>query len=254
MLTLFVVAASTVVSAKDRLPSCELIPKLLCCTERILDKCLIGCSNYVATKCPHKMKNYNKINSSTIGMHQNLGSISIFNQQATSISKSTPVTLFESRSIRRQPIKKPVILVESHSSQKLTELPKGHHITSGIPQFEASVCKTCRNYICLNQRYPIIEVSDRNHSLDSDVESSRPSYYSPRLSKNLVDELFLNCCQQHVVLPNSLCAYENREHIAVETLSETIQQNFCSLKYFSRIFCTVLMVTEIIETVASFSG
>lgn len=56
--TLFVIA---MVSAKDRLPPCEQIPKLLCCTDRVLDKCLPGCIDYLNEKCPHKMSYFEKI-------------------------------------------------------------------------------------------------------------------------------------------------------------------------------------------------
>uniref|UniRef100_A0A183FX82 DB domain-containing protein n=1 Tax=Heligmosomoides polygyrus TaxID=6339 RepID=A0A183FX82_HELPZ len=43
------------------LPECHDIPKVLCCTERVLDKCLTGCIDYVTEKCPHKLEKYDTI-------------------------------------------------------------------------------------------------------------------------------------------------------------------------------------------------
>ncbi|CAG9531302.1 unnamed protein product [Cercopithifilaria johnstoni] len=76
------VAASTVVSAKDRLPSCELIPKLLCSTEHISNKCLVDCINYVVIKCPYKMQNYDEIITMAIApTYQTAGDYIYLNQQ-----------------------------------------------------------------------------------------------------------------------------------------------------------------------------
>uniref|UniRef100_A0A914Y8W7 Domain of unknown function DB domain-containing protein n=1 Tax=Panagrolaimus superbus TaxID=310955 RepID=A0A914Y8W7_9BILA len=44
--------------------SCDEIPKLLCCTDRVLEKCLPGCIEYVSKKCPHKLQKYDTIDAS----------------------------------------------------------------------------------------------------------------------------------------------------------------------------------------------
>jgi hypothetical protein len=44
---------------------CDEIPKLLCCTDRVLEKCLPGCIEYVSKKCPHKLQKYDTIDSSS---------------------------------------------------------------------------------------------------------------------------------------------------------------------------------------------
>ncbi|EFO19809.1 hypothetical protein LOAG_08686 [Loa loa] len=219
-------AASAVVSAKERLPPCELIPKLLCCTERILDKCLIHCLNYISAKCLHKMQNYYKIITSMIGSYQKTGS-NFYNQQVTCISTAVLTTTLPepiTQNVRRQLIKKPMVFVESNeSSKKSFEFPNA-------PNYQ-----TDGDYICLNRRYPNTEVSDSNLPSNSAVKISQPSY-SPYLSRKLIDEVFLICCQHHV--PSNcynLCTYEHREHIAMETLIQANKQNACDLKYLNNI-------------------
>lgn len=243
------VAASSVVSAKDRLPACEHIPKLLCCTERVLDKCLIGCLDYVTERCPHKMHNYDKIISGSVGSDQKT-TPNLWPVQQTSPSPpppppstpspptTTPTTLSEltTQNPRRQPAKKPAVLVGPKTTpQKLFELSKDGQVNSGESRRETLTHKNYGDYIHLNQRYPITEDSDSNLSTDCGVETSRPPY-SPCLSRKLVDELFLACCQQHVPSNcHSLCTYEHREHVAAETLIQAIQQDVCDLKYLSNI-------------------
>uniref|UniRef100_A0A0R3RIV0 DB domain-containing protein n=1 Tax=Elaeophora elaphi TaxID=1147741 RepID=A0A0R3RIV0_9BILA len=227
------VAASTVVSANDRLLSCELIPKLLCCTEYISDKCLI---DYVIAKCPYKMQNQSI--TKIIGSYQKIES-KFCNQQTTSISITVPITFSQpiTRNVRRQSIKKSMLFVEPNSSsEKLFDPLKGHHINSGLSRHQASTYQIYDDYMYLNQRYPIIDASDSNLSSDRGIENSR-SLHSPYLPRKLADELFLTCCQQHAQTNcHSLCTYKHRKSVAMETLIEAIQQNTCDPKYHSSIF------------------
>ncbi|KAL3997701.1 DB module family protein [Acanthocheilonema viteae] len=227
---LFVVAASTVVSAKDRLPSCEIIPKLLLyCIEYILNKCVIDCFNYLTAKCPYKMQNYDEIITTIIGSYQKIES-KFYNQQTTFISAAIPTTLSQPipRNVRRQLFKKLMLFVEPNPSspKKLFELPK------------APTYQTGGDYICQNEQYPITNLSDSNLSSNYYIENSRPSY-SLRLPQKLFNELFLTCCQQHIPTNcHSLCTYEHCEHIAVEALIKAIQQDDCDLKYLNNtLYC-----------------
>ncbi|VDM92100.1 unnamed protein product [Onchocerca ochengi] len=228
------VAASTVVSAKNCLSSCELIPKLLCYSEQISDKCLIDCLNYVAAKYPFKMQNYEKIVTSAIGSYQKTEP-KFYYQQIISISTTVPITSIESviGNVRRQSIKKSVIFIEPNSSfQKFFEFPEDDHMVSGR---QAPTYQTDANYIYLNQWCPITKVSDSNSLSDCGVESSRPSYLS-YLSKQLFDKLFLINCQQHIPSNcHNRFTYEHRKHIATETLIQVIQQDACYFKYLSNV-------------------
>ncbi|VDK28686.1 unnamed protein product [Gongylonema pulchrum] len=211
----------------DRLPACEHIPKLLCCTERVLDKCLTGCLDYVAEKCPHKMRNYDKIISGSNNADGKTTTPKTTpNQQTHPPLTTMPTTLPEltTQDPRRQQAKKPAILVGPKTSpQKLFQLSSDGHVDSGEAQRETITHKNYGDYIHLNQRYPITEDSDSKLSSDCGVETSRPPY-SPCLSRKLVPS---NC--------HSLCTYEHREHVAAETLIQAIQQDVCDLKYLSNI-------------------
>lgn len=52
------------VAVSADLPPCDQIPKLLCCTDRVLEKCLAGCLNYVHDRCRHKLTKFDLINPS----------------------------------------------------------------------------------------------------------------------------------------------------------------------------------------------
>uniref|UniRef100_A0AAF5Q2M8 Uncharacterized protein n=1 Tax=Wuchereria bancrofti TaxID=6293 RepID=A0AAF5Q2M8_WUCBA len=218
-------AASTVVSAKDRLSSCELIPKLLCCSENVLDKCFIDCLNYIIANYPYKMQNYDEFITLAIGFYQKT-ELKLYNEQIISISIALPIILSKPtiRNVCQQSIEKSIMFVESNSlSQKLFELLK------------ASTYQTYDDYIYLNQQYSITKLSHFNLPSHCGVENSRPPY-SSCLSRKLIDKLLLICCQQHV--PSNcynLCIYEHRKYIAMETLIWSIQQNACDLMHLSNI-------------------
>lgn len=225
------VTLGVVVSAKDSLPSCDQIPKLLCCTERVIDKCISGCMDYITDKCPHKLNKYDKIAKETPDLNNELDNP---RQQAPK-----PVTsrLNEKFTPNRRPHLNAVSAFEG-SGPSLTEgfieqsRPEQSGRTSSISRGSAA---SSRDYGRLNQQYPITEVSDADLTSDCGTESSRPPY-SPCLSRKIVDDQFLSCCQQHVPSNcHSLCSYEHREHVAAETLIQAVQQEQCDLKYLSNI-------------------
>ncbi|CAJ0963927.1 unnamed protein product, partial [Mesorhabditis belari] len=44
-----------------KLPECNEIPKVLCCSERVIDKCLSGCLDHVTENCPEKLEKFETI-------------------------------------------------------------------------------------------------------------------------------------------------------------------------------------------------
>ncbi|VDK85869.1 unnamed protein product [Litomosoides sigmodontis] len=233
------VAASTVVSAKGRLPSCKLTPKLLCCTERHVGDRF----SLIANKCPHKMQNYGEIITTIIGSYRNIES-KFYNQQSTSISATIPITLpmAVSQNVRRQSFKTLILLVQQNLSiTKLFELPKGCYVISGMSRRQAPIYRTYSNYTYVNQQHPMTSASDCNLSSRCSTENSRP-VYSAYLSQKLFDPLFLLTCRQQHVPTNShtFCTYKkHREHIAVEAPIQAIRRNAYDLKH-SRTCCTAL--------------
>ncbi|VIO95558.1 Uncharacterized protein BM_BM6973 [Brugia malayi] len=213
-------AASTVVPAKDRLLLCEILPKLLCCSEYVLNKYFIDWLNYIIANCPYKMQNYDEFITLVIGFYQKT-ELQFYNEQITSISIALPIIL-SMPTIRS--IKKSIMFIKPNLlSQKLFELPK------------ASTYQTYDNYIHLNQQYSITKLSQSNLPSHCGIGNSR-SPYSTCLSRKLFDKLLLICCQQHVSSNcYNLCTYEHRKYIAVETLIWSIQQNAYDLMHFSNI-------------------
>lgn len=65
VIVLYMFGVITIIYAKNNLPPCHQIPKLLCCTESVLDKCLSGCIAYVTDKCPQKLHKFEKIMPTT---------------------------------------------------------------------------------------------------------------------------------------------------------------------------------------------
>ncbi|VDL84170.1 unnamed protein product [Nippostrongylus brasiliensis] len=61
VLVITLLSSSSFVRGDVNLPECHDIPKVLCCTERVLDKCLTGCIDYVTEKCPRKLEKYDTI-------------------------------------------------------------------------------------------------------------------------------------------------------------------------------------------------
>ncbi|KJH51198.1 DB module [Dictyocaulus viviparus] len=202
-ITVIILFSISIIRGEINLPECHDIPKVLCCTERVLDKCLTGCIIYVTEKCPHKLEKFetikdksasdNKVDVSSKGSHASI------------------VTL--SKTIRKPP----------RAEEEWTDNSDKRRSPIGGDRR------------LLNEEYPIIEVTDSDLTVECGVEKSRPPY-SPCLSRKTVDEVFKSCCQQHVPSScHSLCTYEHREHVAAETVIAAVQQDGCDLKYLSPI-------------------
>uniref|UniRef100_A0A0N4ZN31 DB domain-containing protein n=1 Tax=Parastrongyloides trichosuri TaxID=131310 RepID=A0A0N4ZN31_PARTI len=207
----------------DKLPPCDSIPKLLCCTERVLEKCLGGCINYVHAKCPHKLYKFEKIANQDKSETNDKSIEAIPTPELSSHNKNSkevkPKLFGESSKIIKAPIE-----------QEQLSVPK--QVVLSAPSF---VPKTVGDYANLNPKYPVTEVSDKDLSPECGTEQSQPPF-SPCISRKTVDELFRSCCEQHVPSNcHSLCSYEHREHVAAETLIQAVQQEGCDLKYMTKI-------------------
>ncbi|KAK6059252.1 DB module [Cooperia oncophora] len=195
VITLLTISSS--VRGDVNLPECHDIPKVLCCTERVLDKCLTGCVDYVTEKCPRKLQKYD-----TIEEKKSVSDNKIEVVQPTRGSRPSNVAL--PRTTPRPPRTGEVWMEESGRRRA----PVGG------------------DRKLLNQEYPITEVTDADLTVECGTESSRPPY-SPCLARKTVDDVPANC--------HSLCTYEHREHVAAETLIAAVQQDGCDLKYLSSI-------------------
>lgn len=184
------------------MPDCEQIPKVLCCTQRVLDKCMSGCIDYVTEKCPHKLEKYETIDEepSTRAPKKQVKPAKATSNRvvgAVEVDHEAKEQFIDSKDIRRAP---------RVGDAKL-----------------------------LSQEYPITEVTDADLSSECGTEKSQPPF-SPCLSRKSADDVFLSCCRQQVPSNcHSLCTYEHREHVAAETLIQAIQQEHCDMKYFSKL-------------------
>ncbi|CAI2308555.1 unnamed protein product [Caenorhabditis sp. 36 PRJEB53466] len=190
---------------RQPLPDCEQIPKVLCCTQRVLDKCMSGCIDYVTEKCPHKLEKYETIDEqqepSTRAPKKTevkaAKQVNNNNRVVGQVNHEVKEQFIDSKDIRRAPVT---------GDAKL-----------------------------LNKEYPITEVTDADLSSECGTERSQPPF-SPCLSRKSADDVFLSCCRQQ--LPSnchSLCTYEHREHVAAETLIQAIQQEHCDMKYLTNL-------------------
>ncbi|KHN74484.1 hypothetical protein Tcan_09655 [Toxocara canis] len=197
---LIIMAASSFTSAKEFLPPCDNIPKLLCCTDRILLKCFSHCTDHIVNNCPHKLNNFKKLSSP---------------QRPTS---GLPT-----------PLKKLEVLPDF----SITETdPKTNPRIITLGPAQASLTSSQEN-IRRNGRFPMTTVTDADLLSDCGTQMSRPPY-SPCLSRKMVDELFLSCCQQHAPSNcHSICTYEHHERVAAEILIQAVQEDRCDLKYMS---------------------
>lgn len=197
----------SVYTSEPKLPDCKQIPKVLCCTQRVLDKCMSGCIDYVTEKCPHKLEKYETIE------HE----------------EQEPSTT------TRAPMKSPAaarVVGQVHHPEVNREVD--HEVKEQfIDSKDIRRAPLAGDAKMLNQEYPITEVTDADLSSECGTEKSNPPF-SPCLSRKSADDVFLSCCQQQ--LPSnchSLCTYEHREHVAAETLIQAIQQEHCDMKYLS---------------------
>ncbi|EGT38127.1 hypothetical protein CAEBREN_08395 [Caenorhabditis brenneri] len=207
ILIISIIAIPSVYS-EPKLPDCEQIPKVLCCTQRVLDKCMSGCIDYVTEKCPHKLEKYETID------HE----------------EPTPIT---TTTTQKSP-KKPARQVTSGSNRVVGQVD--HEAKEQfIDSKDIRRAPLAGDAKLLNQEYPITEVTDADLSSECGTEKSNPPF-SPCLSRKTADDVFLSCCRQQ--LPSEchgLCTYEHREHVAAETLIQAIQQEHCDMKYLSNL-------------------
>ncbi|KAK5964332.1 DB module [Trichostrongylus colubriformis] len=207
IIVITLLSSSTSVRGEVNLPECHDIPKVLCCTERVLDKCLTGCIDYVTEKCPHKLEKFDTIEEKKL-----VSDNKVELQQSARNSRPSNVRLPKTR--RPRPPGTGEVWTDKSDRRRA---PIG-----GDRKF-------------LNQEYPITEVTDADLTAECGTESSRPPY-SPCLARKTVDDVYKSCCQQHVPANcHSLCTYEHREHVAAETLIAAVQQDGCDLKYLSSI-------------------
>ncbi|WKX92698.1 hypothetical protein Q1695_010605 [Nippostrongylus brasiliensis] len=209
VLVITLLSSSYFVRGDVNLPECHDIPKVLCCTERVLDKCLTGCIDYVTEKCPRKLEKYDTIEEKN-QVSNNKVEAAVQPLRAARPSNSVELP----KTITRPP----------RAEEKWTE--------SSSERRRAPIGGDRK---LLNQEYPITEVTDADLTADCGTESSRPPY-SPCLARKTVDDVYKSCCQQHVPANcHSLCTYEHREHVAAEMLIAAVQQDGCDLKYLSSI-------------------
>jgi hypothetical protein len=251
----------------DALPSCDSIPKLLCCTERILEKCLAGCMDYITKNCAHKLHKFDKISKTPKegAQAEEVVPVRASLDEADSDLINPPVTEAPAPSLALKKKARALGIAPSPSdgrSQGFADLPSEGFIEQPAPVPPAEsrsnfgggsvssggfggssssssfggVSRSGGDYDLLNPKYPVTEVTDRDLTQECGTAQSRPPF-SPCLSRKTVDDLFLSCCQQHVPSNcHSLCTYEHREHVAAETLIAAVQQDGCDLKWLSPIF------------------
>ncbi|CEF65423.1 Domain of unknown function DB domain-containing protein [Strongyloides ratti] len=226
ILCLFVSALyilSTSYAKSDNLPPCDSIPKLLCCTDRVLEKCLGGCIDYIHSKCPHKLYKYERIPTHEKNDNDDRSIEVIPTEETNRIQKTSKEVKPKLFGFSEKLIKAPI-------EQEPVSVPR--QVVLAAPSFTP---KAGGDYAFLNPKYPITEVSDKDLSPECGTEQSQPPF-SPCISRKTVDELFLSCCEQHVPKNcHSLCSYEHREHVSAETLIQAVQQEGCDLKYLTKI-------------------
>ncbi|CAB3408483.1 unnamed protein product [Caenorhabditis bovis] len=198
LIILIAISIIPCVYTEHKLPDCEQIPKVLCCTQRVLDKCMSGCIDYVTEKCPHKLEKYETIASPTeTTARPRSQSSSTTTRVIGQVERELKERFIDAKDIRRAPM-------------------------SGDAKL-------------LNSEYPITEITDADLSSECGTERSQPPF-SPCLSRKSADDVFVSCCRQQVPAEcHSLCTYEHREHVAAETLIQAVQQEHCDMKHLSAI-------------------
>lgn len=229
---LFAVFLVVDAASKSTLPECKSIPKVLCCTDRVLEKCMSGCIDYVTEKCPHKLERYETIKQAKqVAAAQNKVEAVL---PSTPNRRASPSRALAAR--REAAAQDDEGFIEQAAQQDANAVASSLSQLSSSGSFSGSSSGSqSGDFKLLNQQYPITEVSDTDLTSECGTESSRPPY-SPCLSRKTVDDLFLSCCQQHVPSNcHSLCTYEHREHVAAQTFLAAVQQDSCDLKYLSNI-------------------
>ncbi|TKR92723.1 hypothetical protein L596_007320 [Steinernema carpocapsae] len=256
---LFLVALVPVafVLSADTLPSCDQIPQNMCCSSKVLEKCMTGCFDYVSKHCSKKLAEFDKIEMPAESREkpeepEKLGD-EIKERQVKPVKAAVPYefseeTHAESKSARTHGVGAVDGLARGAAS-RASEIPSEGFIEQPSPSFSSgssgssgahhvptsSSSRSGGDYDLVRSQYPITEVSDADLTGECGTERSKPPF-SPCLSRKNVDDLFLSCCQQHVPANcHSICQYEHREHVAAETLISAVQNDGCDLKYLSKV-------------------
>uniref|UniRef100_A0A1I7ZLV9 DB domain-containing protein n=1 Tax=Steinernema glaseri TaxID=37863 RepID=A0A1I7ZLV9_9BILA len=224
-------------SAADNLPPCDSIPKLLCCTERVMEKCLSGCIDYVSSKCPHKLEKFEKIAEHTVEEEpkREVKPSRPVNAPYAGFPEETRAALQEQKPrVHGVGAVDGAVRAPSETRSASAPLPSEGFLEQNGPS-KSAPSRSGGDYDLVRSQYPITEVSDADLSGECGTARSKPPF-SPCLSRKNVDDLFLSCCQQHVPSNcHSLCQYEHREHVAAETLISAVQTDGCDLKYLSKV-------------------
>jgi len=185
-----------VVAVSADLPPCDQIPKLLCCTDRVLEKCLAGCLSYVHDRCRHKLTKFDLINPS-----------------------KNPKALSD----KSQVVDKPLV-------------PKAEGVASQQGVQEAQGSEAGGDISFLNSKYPVTRVNDADENPDlCGTELAKPPF-APCISRRVADDVFLSCCQQFIPSNcHSLCTYEHREDVASKQLIAAVKDQKCDMKHLSAI-------------------
>nr|CDJ84252.1 unnamed protein product [Haemonchus contortus] len=196
ILVITLLSSSTSVRGDVNLPECHDIPKVLCCTERVLDKCLTGCIDYVTEKCPHKLKKFDTIEETKM-VSDNKVEVSQTHRAPRPSNVALPKTTsrpsrnggevwVEKSNRRRAPV------VELLNDMELCMLPKSH-VSGGDRKL-------------LNQEYPITEVPANCHSLCTYEHREHVA------AETMIAAVQQDGCDLKYLSPILYCANQNRDN------------------------------------------
>ena len=219
----------------ETLPPCDEIPKLLCCTDRVLEKCLAGCIDHVSKKCPHKMQKFDTIDAAKdaakkIEVTPEVEEAAPAESDATKVEplRRHPTPSIHETAIpeslpRRSPtpsaarahgaVSGVAPKPSGNRARQFADLPQEGFIEQSAPVSSGSSGFSGRSnnagsrsggdYDQLNPQYPVTEVTDADLSSECGTAKSRPPF-SPCIGRKAVDDLFQSCCRQHVSFPSPI--------------------------------------------------
>uniref|UniRef100_A0A0M3IDV3 Odorant-binding protein AgamOBP32 n=1 Tax=Ascaris lumbricoides TaxID=6252 RepID=A0A0M3IDV3_ASCLU len=234
--TSIVVMASAFESANEILPLYDDIPKLLCYTNRVLQKCFSQCVDHLINNCPNKLSKFNKSPARYSANNEESDVFLRSNSDTAERGKISDSLAHAPSSIatvvQRTPLRKFAELPNS----SVTQIPFSVG-TRLMPLGAAQASSTSlRESVPLDPRYSITAVTDTDLLSAYGTSLNRPPH-SPCLSRKIVDKLFRSCCQHHTPSNcHNICIYKRVERVAIEILNEAIQQDQCDLKYVRAFF------------------
>ncbi|KAI6198037.1 DB domain-containing protein [Aphelenchoides besseyi] len=248
---------------ENPLPSCSVIPRLLCCTSRVLAKCYDGCVDHVRQRCQHKLRQIDHFSQTdkvvdheisqplppaalendadllpTGHLNPPVRFISSVNQPALQPppSRSSPPkaqAYIVDRDIELpaaggfiEPLIVDTTLVPSTTTEQSIESQK-----------MAEMLREHKPEVANNQSVGIFDAyaPKRISTNECGTADSQPPFL-PCTPRQLTDRVFESCCKQRVPEQcQSLCSYEHREQIASEKLIRAVQDDGCDLKWLSAI-------------------